>query len=89
MLLEVNLKFQVRLTIILACGIFSRANGSGSSVLKYNGSKPSLLKISVELDRQISLKQFCVIFTFLQIFFVSFEAEFDSCRILHNGNADL
>ena len=69
-LLEVNLNFQVRLTIILACGIFTRANGSGSSMLKYIGSNPSLLKISVELDRQISLKQFCVIFAFLQTFFL-------------------
>ena len=68
-LLEVNLNFQVRLTIILACGIFSQANGSGSSMLKYNDSKPSLLKISVELDRQINLKQFCVISIFLQINF--------------------
>ena len=71
-LLEVNLNFQVRLTIILACGIFSWANGSGSSMLKYIGSNPSLLKISVELDQQISLKQFCVIFAFLQTFFCVF-----------------
>ena len=56
-LLEVNLSFQVRLTIILVCGIFSRANGSGSSMLKYNGSNPSLLKLSVELDRQINLRR--------------------------------
>ena len=35
LLLEVNVNFQVRLTIILAYGIFSRANGSGSSMLKY------------------------------------------------------
>ena len=53
-LLEVNLNFQVRLTIILAFGIFSRANGSGSSMMKYNGSNQSLIKISVELDRQIN-----------------------------------
>ena len=46
-------------------------------MLKYNGSNPSLLKIFVKLDRQINLKQFCVIFTFLQTAFVSFEAEFD------------
>ena len=63
-LLEVNLNFQVRLTIMLACGIFSRANGSGSLMLKYNGSNPSLLKISDELDLQINSKQFCVICTF-------------------------
>ena len=36
------------------------------------------LKISVELDRQINLKQFCVIFTFLQTVLVSSKAEFDS-----------
>ena len=59
-------------------------------MLKYNGSDPSLLKISVELDRQINLKQFCVIITFLQTVFVSFEAGFDSnYHILHNGKADL
>ena len=59
-------------------------------MLKYNGSNPSLLKISVELDRQINLKQFCVIFTFLQTLLVSIEAEFDSnYPILHNGKADL
>ena len=58
-------------------------------MLKYNGSNPSLLKISVELDRQ-NLKQFCVIFTFLQTVLVSFEAESDSnYHILHNGKADL
>ena len=45
---------------MLACGIFPKANGSGSSMLKYNGSYPSLLKISVELDRQINLKLFRV-----------------------------
>ena len=67
---EVNLNFQVRLTIILACGIFPRANGSGSSMLKYNGSNPSLLTLYVELDQQINLKQFCVsFFTFLQTVF--------------------
>ena len=89
-LLAVNLHFQVRLTIILACGIFSRANGSESSVLKYNGSNPSLLKISVELDGQINLKQFCGIFTFLQTVFVSFEVGFHSnYHILHSGKADL
>ena len=64
-LLEVNLNFQDHLTIILACGIFSRMNGSGSSMLKYNNSNPSLLKNSIELDRQINLKQFCIIFCFL------------------------
>ena len=42
-LLQVNVNFRVRLTIIMACGIFSRVNSSGSSVLKYNGSNPSLL----------------------------------------------
>ena len=47
---------------MLACGIFPQANGSGSSMLKYNGSYPSLLKISVELDRQINLKLFRVAF---------------------------
>ena len=89
MLLEVNLSFQVRLTIILACGIVSSANSSGSAVLKYNNSNPSLLKISVELDRQIILKQFCGIFAFLRTVLVSFEAEFGSnCHILHNGKAD-
>ena len=46
-------------------------------MLKYNGSNPSLLKIS-ELDRQISLKQFCVSFIFLQTVLVYFDAEFDS-----------
>ena len=56
----------------------------------YNSNKPSLLKTSVELDQQISLKQFCVIFNFLQTVLVSFEAEFDSnYHILHNGKADL
>ena len=47
-------------------------------MLNYNCSKPSLLKISVELDRQISLKQNCVICTILQTVLVYFEAEFDS-----------
>ena len=90
-LLEVNLNFQVRLTLILACGIFSRANGSGNSMLKYKGSNPSLLKLSIELDRQINLKQFCLsFFTFLQTVLVSFEAEFDSnYHIFHNGKTDL
>ena len=41
-MLEVNLSFQFRLTTILTCGIFSRANSLGSSMLKYNGSNPSL-----------------------------------------------
>ena len=61
-------------------------------MLKYNGSKPSLLKMSVdvELDRQINLKQFCVIFNFLQTVLVSFEVEFDSnYHILHNSKAEL
>ena len=54
MLLEVSLHFQVRLTIILGCGSFSRANGSRSSILKYNGSNPSLLKILLSLiDKSI------------------------------------
>ena len=40
---------------------------------------PSLLKISVELDQQINLKQFCV-----QTVLLSFEAEFDSSyHMLH------
>ena len=59
-------------------------------MLKYNGSNPSLLKVSVGLDRQIILKHFCIIFTFLQTVLVSFEAEFDShYDILHNSKADL
>ena len=59
-------------------------------MLKYNDSNPSLLKISVELDRQINLKQFCVIFTFLQTVLVSSEAEFGSnYHILHNRKAGL
>ena len=59
-------------------------------MLNYNGSNPSLLKISVELDRQIKLKQFCVICTVLQTVLVYFEAEFDSnYHILQNGKADL
>ena len=59
-------------------------------MLKYNGSNPFLLKISGELDRQIKLKQFCVIFTFLQTNVVSFETEFDSnYHILHNSKAHL
>ena len=37
-------------------------------MLKDNGSDPSLLKISVELDQQISLKQFCVILPFYKLF---------------------
>ena len=49
--------------------VFPEQTTRGSSLLKYNGSNPSLLKISVELDHQINLKQFCVIFTILQIFF--------------------
>ena len=44
-------------------------------MLNYNGSKPSRLKKSVELDEQISLKQFFVIFNFLETVLVSFEAE--------------
>ena len=89
-LVEVNLNFQVRLKIILACGISSRANGSGSSMLKYNGSNLSLLKISVELEGQINLKQFRVICTFSQTVLVYFEAEFDSnYHVHHNGKADL
>ena len=55
-LLEVNLNFQVWLTIILACGIFSRENGSGSSLLKYYRSGPSLSVISVQFDKEIILK---------------------------------
>ena len=59
-------------------------------MLKYNSNNTSLLKISVELNRQISLKQLCVIFIFLQSVLASFEAEFDSnYHILHNGKADL
>ena len=59
-------------------------------MLKYNGSNLSLLKISVEHDRQINLKWFCVIFTFLQTVLVYFEAEFDNnYHILHNSKADL
>ena len=59
-------------------------------MLKYNGSNPSLLKIFVKLDQQINLKQFCVIFTFLQTVLVSFEAEFDSnYHIHHSGKTDL
>ena len=50
-LLEVNLNFQVRLTIILAFGIFPRGNGSGSFLLKYNYSSPFLLAISVPLGK--------------------------------------
>ena len=50
-LLEVNLTFQVRLTTILAFGIFPRGNGSGSFLLKYNNSSPFLLVISVPLDK--------------------------------------
>ena len=42
-------------------------------MLKYNGSNPSLLKISVEFDQQISLIQFCVICTLLQTVLVYFE----------------
>ena len=58
-------------------------------MLKYNGSNPSLLKFSVELDWRINLKQFCVTFTFLQTVLASFEAEFDSnYHILHNGKAN-
>ena len=67
----------------VACGIFSQGKGSGSSLLNYNGSNPSLLKISVQLDRQI-------IFNCLQTVLVSFEAEFDSnYHILHNSKGDL
>ena len=47
-------------------------------MLKYNSSNPSLLKISVEFDWQINLKQFCVVCTFLQTVLVYFKAEFDS-----------
>ena len=50
-LLEANLNFQVRLTIILAFGIFSRGNGSGSFLLKYNNGSPFLLVISVPFDK--------------------------------------
>ena len=50
-LLEVNLNFQVRLTIILVFGIFSRGNGSWSFLLKYINSSPFLLVISVPLDK--------------------------------------
>ena len=49
-LLEVNLNFQVQLTVILAFGIFPRSKGSGSSLLKYNDSSPFLLEIFAELD---------------------------------------
>ena len=53
-------------------------------MLKYNGSNLSLIKISVELDRQINVKQFRV--TVL----VYFEAEFDSnYHILHNAKTVL
>ena len=55
-LLEINLIFQVQLTIILACGIFSWENGSGSSLLKYNCCGPSLSVISVQFDKEIILK---------------------------------
>ena len=49
-LLEVNLNFQVRLTIILANGIFSRKNLPGSSLLSFNGNIHSLLQIFAEHD---------------------------------------
>ena len=52
-LLEVNLNFQVRLTIILANGIFSRLNLLGSSLLIFNGNIHSLLQFFTELDLQI------------------------------------
>ena len=59
-------------------------------MLKYNGSNLSLLKISLELDQQINLKQFRVICTFLQTVLAYFEAEFDSNYHIHyNGKADL
>ena len=46
--------------------------------------------VVVELDRQINLKQFCVIVTLLQTVLVPFEAEFDSnYHILYTGKADL
>ena len=58
-------------------------------MLKYNGSNPSLFRISVELDRQ-NLKQYFIIWTFLETVLVSFEAEFDiSYHILHNNKTDL
>ena len=59
-------------------------------MFNYYGSNPSLLNIAVQPDRQINLKQFCVILTFLQTVLVSFEAEFNSnYHTLHNGKADL
>ena len=61
-LLEVNLNFQVRLTVIMACGIFSRENGSGSSMLKYNHINPFLSVIFVQLDKGIIFKCLPVIF---------------------------
>ena len=54
-LLEVNLNFQVRLTIILACNIPPPPRENGS-LLKYNRSGPSLLVISVQFDKEIILK---------------------------------
>ena len=63
-LLEVNLNFQVRLTIILACGTFSRENGSGSSLLKYNRSSPSLSVISFSLIKKSFLNDYLSFLTF-------------------------
>ena len=55
-------------------------------MLIYNGSNPSLLKISVE----IQFKTVLCHFAFLQTALVSFEAVFDSTyHILHNSKADL
>ena len=54
-------------------------------MLKYNGSNPSLLPLSVELDLQNSSVSLLPFYTVL----VSFETEFDSnYHIHHNDKAD-
>ena len=55
-LLEVNLNFQVQLTIILACGIFFPERMAREVVLKYNRSGPFLSVMSVPFDKEIILK---------------------------------
>ena len=79
-LLEVNLNIQVRLTIILACRIFSRENRSGSPRLKYNHSSPPLSVISVQLNKEtiFMLNDYLSFLTFYKGSYVSFENNFDS-----------
>ena len=80
-LLKVNLNFQVRLTTILACGIYFQENGSGSSLLKYNCSGPSLFS----LINKSFLKDYLSFLTFYKGSKASFENDIDSNHRIIQG----